>query len=114
MVGSPSRTRKTLILNHEWMELVSLDRQSIYEKENSDNKPTALQVWELGTGLTTQSQKKTPVTETTVTNPENNLAPEESSPVEPIMWAGESHWEASAQTTLQTAKSKTRIGTWNI
>ena len=39
MVGSPSRRRKTLILNHEWMELVSLGRRSIYEKENSDNKP---------------------------------------------------------------------------
>jgi len=42
------------------------------------------------------------------------LAPEESSPVEAMMRAGESLREASAQTTLLTAKSKTRIGTWNI
>ena len=74
----------------------------------------ALQVWGLDAGLTTQSWKNRPVTETATTNPENNLAPEESSPVEPMMRAGESLREASAQTTLLTAKSKTRIGTWDI
>ena len=41
MVGSPSMRGKTLTLNHRWMELVSLGRQSIYEKENSDIKPTS-------------------------------------------------------------------------
>ena len=86
MVGDPSTRRKTQTTNQR-----------------------ALQVWELGAGLTTQSRKKTPVTETATTNPENNLAP-----VEPMMRAGESLREASAQTTLLTAKSKTRIGTWNI
>ena len=70
---------------------------------------SALQVWGLGAGLTTQSRKKTPVTETATTNPKNNWAPEESSPVEPMMRAGESLREASAQTTLLTAKSKTRM-----
>lgn len=55
-----------------------------------------------------------PVKETATTHPENNLTPEESSPVEPMTRAGESLREASAQTTLLTAKSKTRIGTWNI
>ena len=113
-VGSLSRRRKTLILNHSWMELVSLGRRSIYGKENSDTKTTTPKVWGLGTGLTTQSRKSRPVTETATTNPENNLAPERSSPVEPMIPAGESLWETIVQTTLLTAKSKTRIGTWII
>ena len=92
MVSSPSTRRKTQILNQP-----------------------ALMVWGLGGGLITQSRKNRPVTETATTNPENNLAPEESSPVGPMMWAGESLQEASVQTTtLLTGKSKTRIGTWNI
>jgi len=42
------------------------------------------------------------------------LVAEESSPVEPMMRAGESLREANVQTTLLSAKSKIRIGTWNI
>jgi len=97
------------------MELVSLGRQSIYEKKTQKPNQPALQVWGLGAGLTTQPWKKNrPVTDTATTNPENNLASGETPPVDSMMQAGESLWEASAQTTLLTAKSKTRIGTWNI
>ena len=90
------------------MELDSLGRQSIYEKENSDTKPTGLQVWGLGARLTTQAWKKQTCYRN-AKNPEKKLAPEESPPVEPMKQAGESLREASAQTTLLTAKSKTRI-----
>ena len=96
------------------MKLVSLGRQSIYEKENSDTKPTGPPGLGVGGGANTPVPENRLVTETATTNPENNLAPGESSPVEPMMRAGESLREASAQTTLLTAKIKTRIGTWNI
>ena len=97
------------------MEFVSLGRQSIYEKENSNTKPNSPPG--LGVGRWANNPvpvKNRPVTETATTNPENNLAPEESSPVEPMTQAGESLREASAQITLLTAKSNTSIGTWNI
>jgi len=97
------------------MELVSLGRQSIYEKENSETKPTGPPGLGVGRWANNPAlEKNRPVTDTATTNPENNLASGETPPVEPMMRAGERLWEASTQTTLLTAKSKTRIGTWNI
>ena len=79
------------------MVLVSLGWQSIYEKENSNTKPTGPPG--LGVGRWANNpvpEKNRPVIETATTNPGNNLAPEESSPVEPMTQAGESPREASA------------------
>ena len=85
------------------MELVSFGQRSIYEKENSDNKPTGPPGLGVGRWANNPVPEETPVTETVTAKPENNLALEESSPVEPMMQAGESLREASAQSTLLTA-----------
>jgi len=88
------------------MELISLGWQSIYEKENSETKPTGPPGLGVGRWANNPApEKHRPVTKTTTTNPENNSALVESSLVEPMMRAAESLREASLQTTLLTAKS---------
>ena len=58
--------------------------------------------------------QKKHVTETATRLPENHLVQEDNSQAEPMTRTGESPREASSLKNLLTARTKTRIGTWNI
>ena len=99
------------------MDLVSLQRQSIWEKENSNLKATGPPGWGLDIGLTSLFQKISYVMETATEEIDTtgcNGLPESSQDTY-MNVSGESRKETNdRKMEVLSAKTKTRIGFWNV